>query len=62
MKYKSYLDELNRKEKLEEEKIERLIKVHKCYRCVWGSWQGAKCYCMLPRCLKLLSEFDEGFL
>ena len=46
---KSYLDELNRKEKLEEDRIERLIKVHKCYRCVWGSWQGAKCYCMLPK-------------
>lgn len=52
MKYKSYLDALNQKKKLEEEKIKKLIKVHKCYSCVWGKWTGLKYYCMLPRCLK----------
>lgn len=52
MKYKSYLDELNRKEKLKEDRLQKKKEQHKCYSCVWGKWTGLKYYCMLPRCLK----------
>lgn len=49
---KSYLDELYRKEQLEENKKMKMIQSHKCYLCVWGRWAGNKYTCMFLKCQK----------
>jgi len=49
-KKKSYLDEIHRKELLEQNKKQKIIESHKCYRCVWGKWTGTKYKCMFSRC------------
>lgn len=33
-------------------------KKHKCYGCQWGSFTGTKYFCMLPRCMPKLGNFN----
>ncbi len=47
-----YIDEYNRKEKLKENRIQKVIASHKCFRCEWSSWTGSKYLCMFGRCQK----------
>ena len=47
-----YIDEYNRKEKLKEDKMQKVIESHKCHNCEWGTWTGRKYLCMFSRCQK----------
>lgn len=47
-----YIDEYNKREELEEKRMQKQIESHKCFRCEWGTWLGSKYKCMFPRCQK----------
>lgn len=59
-KRKSYLDELDRKEKLKEQRSQKVIESHKCNNCEWGTWTGIKYKCMFPNCVKQSNYINKG--
>ena len=46
----SYLKEINAKEKEHKERYMKLIKQHKCYKCVWSRKHDNKVVCMFSKC------------
>lgn len=48
----NYMDEIRKKEKEQDKKIEAEKKVHKCYNCTWGHWDDRLHYCMFSRCIR----------